>query len=59
MRSDTRTSRFAIEGGVPLTVIAKNCGTSVRMIEKTYAKLLDKAVRDFIERGTPSLARNY
>jgi integrase len=25
---------------VPLKVIAKNCGTSVRMIEITYAKLL-------------------
>jgi integrase len=30
----------AIEGGVPLNVIADNCGTSVRMIEKTYAKIL-------------------
>src|ERR1019366_7801331 len=29
----------AIEGGVPLNVIADNCGTSVRMIEKTYAKI--------------------
>ena len=46
---------FAIEGGVPLTVIAKNCGTSVRMIEKTYAKLLNEKERAFIEDGTPSL----
>jgi integrase len=46
---------FAIEGGVPLTVIAKNCGTSVRMIEKTYAKLLNEKERAFIEKGTPSL----
>lgn len=45
----------SIEGGVPLTVIAKNCGTSVRMIEKTYAKLLDERERAFIEKGTPSL----
>jgi len=44
----------AIEGGVPLTVIAKNCGTSVRMIEKTYAKLLSEKERTFIENGTPS-----
>jgi integrase len=45
----------AIEGGVPLNVIADNCGTSVRMIEKTYAKILAEKRRDFIERGTPSL----
>jgi len=45
----------AIEGGVPLNVIAENCGTSVRMIEKTYAKILAEKRRDFIERGTPSL----
>src|SRR5262245_9486378 len=44
----------AIEGGVPLNVIAENCGTSVRMIEKTYAKVLAEKRRDFIERGTPS-----
>jgi integrase len=47
----------AIEGGVPLNVIADNCGTSVRMIEKTYAKLLAEKRRDFIERGTPSIAK--
>ena len=46
---------FSIEGGVPLNVIAKNCGTSVRMIEKTYAKLLKDKERAFIESGTPSL----
>jgi integrase len=44
----------AIEGGVPLNVIADNCGTSVRMIEKTYAKILAEKRRDFIERGAPS-----
>ncbi len=48
----------AIEGGVPLNVIADNCGTSVRMIEKTYAKILAEKRRDFIERGTPSLAES-
>ena len=47
---------YSIEGGVPLTVIAKNCGTSVRMIEKTYAKLLNEKERAFIERGAPSLS---
>ena len=39
----------AIEGGVPLNVIAENCGTSVRMIEKTYAKILAEKRRDFID----------
>jgi len=46
---------MAIEGGMPLNVIADNCGTSVRMIEKTYAKILAENRRDFIERGAPSL----
>jgi integrase len=49
----------AIEGGIPLNVIADNCGTSVRMIEKTYAKILAEKRRDFIERGAPSLAENH
>jgi integrase len=49
----------AIEGGMPLNVIADNCGTSVRMIEKTYAKILAEKRRDFIERGAPSLAENH
>jgi integrase len=46
----------AIEGGIPLNIIADNCGTSVRMIEKTYAKILAEKRRDFIERGAPSFA---
>jgi hypothetical protein len=46
---------MAIEGGVPLNIIAENCGTSVRMIEKTYAKILAENRRTFIERGAPSL----
>jgi integrase len=45
----------AIEGGVPLNIIAENCGTSVRMIEKTYAKVLAQRRREFIERGAPTL----
>jgi integrase len=45
----------AIEGGVPLNIIADNCGTSVRMIEKTYAKILSEKRREFIELGAPSL----
>ncbi len=49
----------AIEGGVPLNLIADNCGTSVRMIEKTYAKILAEKRRDFIERGAPSLVIDH
>lgn len=45
----------AIEGGVPLNIIAENCGTSVRMIEKTYAKILAEKRRNFIESGAPRL----
>jgi integrase len=46
----------AIEGGVPLNIIAENCGTSVRMIEKIFAKILAEKRRDFIERGAPSFS---
>ena len=45
----------AIENNVPLTVIAENCGTSVRMIEETYAKVLFEKKRDFVEQGAPKL----
>jgi site-specific recombinase XerD len=45
----------SIEANVPLTVIAKNCGTSVRMIEITYAKLLFEKQRKFVEKGAPKL----
>jgi integrase len=45
----------AIEGEVPLNIIAENCGTSVRIIETTYAKVLASKRRDFIERGAPTL----
>jgi len=45
----------SIENNVPLTVIAENAGTSVRMIEITYAKVLAKAQRKFVERGAPKL----
>jgi integrase len=45
----------AIEGEVPLNIIADNCGTSIRMIETTYAKVLAGKRRMFIERGAPSL----
>jgi integrase len=45
----------AIEAGVPLTVLAENCGTSVRMIEKNYAKVLASKRREFIANGAPRL----
>src|ERR1700730_1420567 len=47
----------AIEGEVPLNIIGDNCGTSIRMIETTYAKVLAGKRREFIERGAPSLER--
>ncbi|GEP07602.1 tyrosine-type recombinase/integrase [Methylobacterium oxalidis] len=45
----------AIEAGVPLNVVAENCGTSVRMIETTYAKVLAAKRREFITMGAPRL----
>lgn len=45
----------AIEAGMPLTVLAENCGTSVRMIEKTYAKVLADKRREFIVMAAPRL----
>jgi hypothetical protein len=42
----------------PINVIADNCGTSVRMIEKTYAKILAEKRRDFIERGAPTFSES-
>jgi integrase len=46
----------AIERNIPLTILAKNCGTSVRIIEKTYAKILRVKEQEFFERGAPSLS---
>jgi integrase len=45
----------AIEKNVPPTIIAENCGTSVRMIEQTYAKVLFEKKRRFVEQGAPKL----
>ena len=47
----------AIEGQIPLNIIAQNCGTSVRMIEKTYAKILAKNRQAFIDAGAPSFGK--
>ena len=46
---------MAIENGMPLTTIRKNCGTSVRMIEQTYSHILGEKERAFVEAGAPSL----
>jgi integrase len=48
----------AIEGEVPLNIIGANCGTSIGMIETTYAKILAGKRREFIERGAPSLGES-
>lgn len=45
----------AIEAGMSLTVLAENCGTSVRMIEKTYAKVLADKRWESIVNGAPRL----
>ena len=45
-----------IEGGVPITMIAENVGTSVRMIEVTYAKIIVEKRRHHIEGGVPRLS---
>jgi hypothetical protein len=42
-----------IKCGIPVNIISENCGTSISMIEKTYAKVLAQKRRDFIERGAP------
>jgi hypothetical protein len=45
-----------IERNTPLIILAKNCGSSVRMIEKTYAKVLRMKEQEFVEHGAPSLS---
>ena len=55
LRFEARLISEAIENNVPLTVIAENCGTSVRMIEETYAKVLFEKKRKFVEQGAPKL----
>ena len=36
----------ALLAGIPPQVVAENCGTSIRMIEKHYGKFLPKDRRD-------------
>lgn len=49
----------AIECNTPLTIIADNCGTSVRMIETNYAHVLIEQRRRFIEQGAPISENSY
>jgi integrase len=45
----------AIERGMPLTLIAENVGTSVRMIEQNYGKFIAHTRLDLIEKTAPVL----
>lgn len=45
----------AIERGMPLTLIAENVGTSVKMIAKNYAHMLAASRRNIVERTGPRL----
>lgn len=45
---------FALKGGANIKVVADSCGTSVRMIEKHYAKFLGKDRRDMINAALPN-----
>ena len=45
----------AIERGMPLTLIAENVGTSVRMIEMNYGKFIAQTRRDLIAKFAPTL----
>lgn len=45
----------AIERGMPLTLLAENVGTSVRMITQHYAHLLAEVRRDLVEKTAPRL----
>lgn len=47
----------AIEAGMPLSLVAENCGTSLTMIERNYAKVLAATRRETIERTAPRLRR--
>lgn len=46
----------AIERGMPLTLLAENVGTSVKMIEQNYAHMLAKSRRALVERTAPRLS---
>jgi integrase len=45
----------AIENAMPLSLVAANCGTSLQMIERNYAKVLAKTRQQFVEKTSPRL----
>jgi integrase len=45
----------AIERGMPLSLIAENCGTSLTMMQRNYAKVLARTRRDTIQKTAPKL----
>ena len=47
----------AIELRMPLTIVAENCGTSLMMIQKNYAKVLASTRHEFVEATSPKLRR--
>jgi site-specific recombinase XerD len=47
----------SIEAGMPLSLVAENCGTSLRMLEANYAHVLASTRADTIERTAPKLRR--
>ncbi len=47
----------AIEAGMPLSLLAENCGTSLGMIQRNYAKVLAATRHEFIEATSPKLRR--
>lgn len=47
----------AIDLRMPLSLLAENCGTSLAMIQKTYAKVLAKTRQQFVEDTAPRLRR--
>ncbi len=48
----------AIEQGIPMLIIAQNVGNSVAMIERHYAKIIERTRQEWIEKGAPSLVVN-
>lgn len=47
----------AIEAGMPLSLIAENCGTSLTMLQRNYAHVLARTRRDVIQKTSPKLRR--
>jgi integrase len=47
----------AIEAGMPLSLVAENCGTSLTMIQRNYAHVLARTRHDTIQKTAPKLRR--